>query len=459
MSSSIAQAPASQQTQQQAAAPTNVQPNGNGNAAPQAKQKPKPRRRGKGGQDGQKVTPTGSSSITASMRSISGGSSVLFVPENTFYLINLPAFLLFALRFDGHLRSLSRRRPGHPQHHEYAALIVFALLAKLCRVGVATAQLPLSATEICDASWILLPPVIAGIIGTYGQFTDTNHVLVAPRITRSLLNYLYRVIHGLCDADPAVRGNTATIANHRDYLHDCYGISSRVQAIANNWVQATGTASRFRCGGVTQAELRLAAGLMLTEHAVRNANIIAPSAGVNFETYGLPGDTSAGDCAAIFDAANAPLVAATLQQAAQRFNNPAAPLGANALAIVLQATFPSNGPVDVYSCRASVQYFTSIYDVVPIDVGPDGSCSPTVVLEQSGNGFTAATVAMCLSVQEAIVGCLIGNDHVFWTDRRGVIYSFHANNQTVRVHTTPFAVGYDSFRVRAFQDGLRAGTY
>jgi len=274
-----------------------------------------------------------------------------------------------------------------------------------------------------------------------------------------LLLYLYRIVYSLIDGGNAVRIAVTTLANHRNYLFSCYGIAARVQALAHNWVTISGSDSRFRCGGVTQAELRVAAGLMFTEDAIRRNVLNGPSGGVNIDTYGMAGDTSAADIANIYAAGGQAQVTASLQQAVLMLQNAAAPLQAAALALPLDALFPTNGASSVFTLRGSIQYMTSLYEVVPIGLGRDGSCSPTVVLEQSGNGFSLSTLSMCLTVQDAIVGAVIGNDHVIWCTFAGMCYSFHNVNQSVRVHTTPISMSYDAFRVRVFMDGVKSGSY
>jgi hypothetical protein len=401
-----------------------------------------------------------SSAVTQTLRTASGGATVFVEPEQTFYLVCVPELIRFAARFDGTLRSLSRRSPGHPATLNYFSVFVWCMLAKLARVGVATQQITLNSNEMPDASWCKLPPLLAGIVDSFGRFTDTvTHVSVAPRVTRNLLIYLRTVIVSALTAANAQVVRVA--ANHRGYVHLCYGEFLAGQIYISDLLRTF--APGVTCAVSNLAGLPRAAALSIVSAvAANNAygnNVRARlTAGVNVQAWFTAADAARAEVAELLDAASTANFVAEKDAIQPRHTNAADPVP-NIAAPALSSLFPTVGMVDVFSIKADICFIESLYACVTPSFSPDGTPSPTVVVSDAGYGFSCSSIAQNLTVQDSIVGALLEQARVFWVTPRDVAYALHGLNQTLRTQTTPFNLSVSSLLSQALADGRKVGAY
>jgi hypothetical protein len=403
---------------------------------------------------------TAGSSITQTLRAASGGITIYVEPEQSFYIICIPSIVKFAARFEGILRSMSRRNPGHPASLNYFAVFMWCLLAKLARVGVKSQQVVLSASEMPDASWCKLPPLVAGVIDSFGCFEDTvNHVHVAPRVTRELLTYLRTVV--ISAITPANAADVRVAANHFGYLPACYGafvagqiyVSDVLRVVSPGVVCAVSNAADFP-RAVARSLLSVAVANNAFGVNVQNRLL----AGVNAQDWFTGADAAVAEVPDILDGQATANFIAEKNNIAARFTNAANP--ANGINVpALSSLFPSVGTVDVYSIKADVCFIESLYACVTPSFSTDGTTSPTVVVSNAGYGFTCTSSAHSVTVQDCIVGALLDQARVFWVTPRDVAFALHGLNQTMRVQTTPFSISVDSLISQALHDGRRAGAY
>lgn len=401
-----------------------------------------------------------SSSVTQTLRTASGGASIFFEPEQTFYLVCVPEIVRLAARFDGTLRSMSRRNPGHPATLNYFCVFMWCLLAKLARVGIATQQIALNASEVPDASWCKLPPLLSGIVDSFGRFTDTvNRVSVAPRVTRDLLTYLLSIIvSALTPVNAAV---VRVAANHRGYVRLCYGsfvagqlyISDVLRAFAPGSVCTVSSPAQFAVS--VASSIARAAALNDTLGANVSQRLVA---GVDAQDWFTVNDTSAVQLPDLLDAASLVAFTASKDAVAPRHTNAANP-APNVAVPALSSVFPTAGFVDVFSIIADVSFIESLYACVTPSFTADGTASPTIVVSDAGYGFTCSSSAQSITVQDGIVGALLEQARVFWVTPRDVAYSLHGLNQTLRVQSTPFNMSISSLLAQALADGRKPGAH
>jgi len=430
-------------------------------AAPTQKQATKkrvgdPRGRGRRGRKGN----VDNSSILAKAGS---GVSVIHEPERTYYLVNFPALLAFFISFDTTMRTMSRRRPGHPVVREYAAICLWALLGKLARVGAETNQLILPSNQFPRSEHVKLPGVISGLISSIGEFTDTsNEVVVAPRVTTQLLGYIYRTLLMLLNVQQA--DAYANPGMHKSFYRVAYGPGVWCAMVMNDMLLRAGTRVRYRYSSNQQADLRRSAGLCMLEIASLSNNI-SPNLNINtvlnlgIDDWGTLADTWANDAVSIF--ANVAPITAFKNASVARYTNDAGMvfLPAGAALPELTAIYPTVGNASIYTSISTVQYVSTLVPTSSPSVEAAGTCSPTCVSEPSGSGFTVSSQCMSMNVNTAILGAVLMQRQVVWTDTAGICYSFHGLSQNVRTSTTPIRESLQTLQIHAIREGLSPTLY
>jgi hypothetical protein len=416
----------------------------------------KPQKQGKP----KKAAAATGSSVTASLRSSAGGATIFVEPEQTFYIPCVPEIIRFGARFDATMRSMSRRNPGHPAARVYFALFMWCMLAKFARVGIATSQIVLNAGQIPDASWVKLPPLLCGVIDSFGRFTDTvTKVSVAPRITLNLLDYLMTVL--VSSLTPANVASACDPNNHLAYFRTCFGHSVHSQIIISDVLRNRGTSKRCTpdtLNDVNQAVASVIAEVGAANNGMGNAVSARLVTGVDIQDWYQANDTAPVQIRELMDAAQTQAFVAS-KDAVQILHVNAANPANNVAVQVVSSVFPTVGAIDVFSIKAHSCFIESLYSCRPPSFAPDGTPSPTITVSDAGYGFTASSAAQNVTVQDCIVGALLDQSRVFWVTPQNIVYALHAPNQVLRVQTTPFNTSVSSLLQQAFADGRKTGAY
>lgn len=146
-------------------------------------------------------------------------------PSSSFYIIELHLIIELFIRFGTFIVALPRRgnwqAPGY-----YAGLFLFALAAKLQRVGIATNQLFTPSQHMLTVSELLLPSAVVTLIDQFGVKTDPAGVVIAPYVTADLVSYLSRLSYLLAGYNSTGGQNPNTIlwlpANVGNIYLRCY---------------------------------------------------------------------------------------------------------------------------------------------------------------------------------------------------------------------------------------------
>ena len=390
------------------------------------------------------------------------GTQPIVRPENSYYVINL---VNIAALFEGFARFIARlaRRDGWPLGAGYySGLMLYALAAKLQRVGIASNQISPPSNEMIQVAGLELPTSIVTLIDQFGMKTDVAGVNIAPLVTNTLVRTLGRLAFLVADIKcdhSADNPNNALWDNTNRYnlMLQAYGDALFVRiciATAAGRLGVSCSLTGTRIVDMNRACLQIALEYNINNNlgliANADAQLIVPANVANpglflvpFSVGGaglVPGGTvGQGLC----DGFN--FVRNNYPNAANMFG------GQDAFVDGTSITMVPGGWDNYYAEQVELahRFFMS-----PVSVSPAGSFAPTVVSggEDQMSGYS---VVAGLTAMEWNLGLVLGADPIFCT-RDG--FPFNVSDKVrrrTRYSVPPIDLSYDNLTAAFIRESLR----
>lgn len=418
--------------------------------------------RGRGAATGrQAVNPTVPHVITR----LVAGTQPIVRPEHSYYVINLVNIASLFAGFAGFIVRLARRNDWPLGAGYYQGLMLYALAAKLQRVGIASNQISPPSNEMIQVTGLELPTSIVTLIDQFGMKTDVAGVAIAPLVTNELVRTIGRMAFLVanigCDHS-RVNANSAlwVDANKFNLMQQAYGNMMYARICLATVAGRLGVSCSL--SGTRMLDLNRASYQMAIEYAVNQAGIAAAMPNGAEILQILPNNANnAGFFLAPFTTGGPALVAGGNLGAnlCAGFNDVRAshPNGANIFANNdgyvdgTSITYVPGGWDDYYAEQVELahRFFMS-----PVSVSPAGSFAPTVVSggEDQMSGYS---VVAGLTAMEWNLGLVLGTDPIFCT-RDG--FPFNVSDRVrrrTRFSVPPIELSYDNLTAAFIRESLR----
>jgi len=402
--------------------------------------------------------------MTSTLRSYASTVQFIVQPEKTYYLVNVPMILAIAFMFEAFCRQMPRPNPGHPLLPAYASMVVYAFMCKLVEVGVKTLQVRIDPSQFPSYDIVMLPASIMMLIECFGEYVDPNNgVVIAPKITLELLKTLADLACTLWSG-PGV-AEVRDPANWRNYIEICYG--RNLQAMVNIAAVADSQNIGINFRGTSNDDVREAAFDLSMKVYTLNVQpfaalpntiqvIIAPPGIGPIASSYLQGQNP------LAPVANSVLTPATVQilnSGRAYYQSAQDPfVNAGALPPQFDGLFPTANGGTVALC-AHQAYLQKYFEIQKLSLHHIGNGAPLCISHTIRQSTTVETMLRQLTVQEALLGAMLGQERVYLVDSRGMLLNYASTGKFHPVSSTPIPAIASTMIGRGLQESLKSGHF
>jgi len=326
----------------------------------------------------------------------------------------------------------------------YAGVFMYALAAKLQRVGIATNQITVNSNRMLGVSGLDIPAVVASLIDNFGQAYTVARVEIVPFVSELMIHTMVRVAYKMADisftaVNPHPNNIVLTNQSIRIWFVTAYGTAFHYAACMCRLASELAVGTYFASMDFDGINL-CTATILLQAHAQGG---LAPNP--HLQAISAPGQNA---FHAFLVQSFAPGVLAV----------PAANLAANGLdpAVHVSVTQVHNEIVPILDPIANDGFQAGLtvsppfgldtwiaqsvelshqFDLLPCPLSSSGTLSPLAIVTENG-GYTSAGAVEPLSMQEWAVSMYLGVNATL-VNKNGIPFNFSDPARRVLRYSVP----------------------
>jgi len=364
------------------------------------------------------------------LRSLASDTRTEVKTERTYYHVNVLSIIAFAVSFATFLRR-SYRRPNWRTQAYYVGMIVRAFMIKLQRVAIETHQLDFNRREMISSFEFTFVASVVYAIDTFGVFTDSNGVIVAPLVTMGLLQYLARIYLNCNSDNEAIRDLIIEPQNHRAHIRISYGdlaYENVVIAYITQFLEVPHSPSHVRYHLNRSFTLGLSyARSLIQPHPpnipddITNVLLRTDQQHIILETYFAPGSAppppdGTGIGGLMIEPLNANINATRLVLC------PAQLPFVEGLPDLTEVATPYSPELFTFECESLQRLFLCS----PVSVSPTGSPAPLVLAQDTEFDVSGSSAIACTEPKDWVIGCSLQHS-AYLCYRNGIPFNVTSN--------------------------------